>query len=373
MLSKAATAPARAVPVGCLSGLSPVRALGLRRAAATVLVLVALVVMLLPTSTAHAASTCHGLPATIEASTGAVTGTAGDDVIVVTGTVTRVEAGDGNDLICLVDTRELPGFNIYIFVDPGAGDDVVDASAAGARTSASLGPGADSFTGSPFADQVSAGTGPPEGSPVEDPGPYQVATGPGRDYLQVRPGAIVHAHLGTGADGVIFSSSYAGPDSEFDLGAGRDGAHFEDYFDDPGAGDTSLLVDLAGDLVTWHDVTSTLRNAENIWGAARRVVILGDRGQNQLSGHGCHVMLKGGRGDDRLSLSSAKQDVAPVLENCSQTPHLRAYGNAGDDHLFGGRLHDVLIGGAGLDSAFGGSSGDDRCDAERTRGRGCER
>jgi Ca2+-binding RTX toxin-like protein len=284
-----------------------------------------------------------------------------------------VDAKEGDDLICLVDTRKLPGFHSYIFIDPGAGNDVVDASAASARTSARLGPGADSFTGSAFADQISAGTGTsqPGGTPVGDPGPYQVTTGAGRDYLQVRPGATVDAHLGRGADGLVFSSSYAGPDSRFDLGAGHDGAHFEDNWDEPGAGDTSLLVDLARDFATWHDMKSTLRNAEDIWGAAQRVVILGDRGRNTLSGHGCRVTLKGGRGDDRLRLSSARQDVAPDLENCSRTPRLRAYGNAGDDHLVGGRLHDVLIGGAGLDSAFS-TGGHDRCDTERRQGRGCE-
>ena len=49
--------------------------LSLRRGVATVLAVP--VLTLVPTSTAHAASTCHGLPATIEASTGTVTGTPG--------------------------------------------------------------------------------------------------------------------------------------------------------------------------------------------------------------------------------------------------------------------------------------------------------
>jgi RTX calcium-binding nonapeptide repeat (4 copies) len=337
------------------------------------LALVAPVMILLPTSTAHAASTCHGLPATIEASEGFVSGTPGDDVIVVTGTVQGVEAKEGDDLVCLVDTQKLPGYRLQVHVDPGGGNDEVDASAAGANMSVALGPGADSFTGSAFDDYVTAGTGtsPPEGTPVADPGPYQVSTGSGRDGLAVRAGATVDADLGKGADVLVLNSAYAGPASQFDLGAGRDTAGFADNWDDPGAGDTSLQVDLTRDLVTWRGVTSTLRHAENISGAARRIVLLGDRGPNRLSAHGCDVVLKGAAGDDFLWLSSARYDMAPDIASCSRNS-LRAFGNAGDDRLEGGRRHDVLIGGPGLDSAFGGPAGRDRCEAERTWGKGCE-
>ena len=73
--------------------LTALAALRLRRGVA--LALVAPVVSLLPTTTAHAASTCQGLPATIEGSTGAVTGTAGPDVIVVTGSVNRFRPETG--------------------------------------------------------------------------------------------------------------------------------------------------------------------------------------------------------------------------------------------------------------------------------------
>jgi hypothetical protein len=344
-------------------------ALRLRRGVA--LVLVAPVVSLLPTATAHAAGICQGLPATIEGSTGTVTGTAGPDVIVVTGSVSQVSAGGGDDLICLIGTTQLPGFNIYISVDPGEGDDVVDASAAGANTTTNLGPGADSFTGSAFNDQVSAGTKVPLGE-TGDPGPDQVRTGPGRDYLGVGSGDTVDAHLGKGVDTLIFASSYAGPDSEFDLGAGSDGAGFADHWEDPGAGETSLVVDLTRDFVRWRGVTSTLRDAESIYGAALHIVLQGNREPNELTGHGCDVVIKGAAGDDSLRLSSAREDVAPEIGNCSPD-RLRAYGNAGDDYLSGGFRHDVLIGGPGLDSAFGGPGGRDRCEAERMWGKGCER
>jgi Ca2+-binding RTX toxin-like protein len=323
------------------------------------------VVTLLPASTAHAASSCHGLPATIEGSVGIVTGTSGPDVIVATGAVRRVRAGDGDDLVCLVDTSK------RIYVDAGAGNDEVDASAAGARTETSLGAGANIFTGSAFADYVIAGTLAPSGT-LGDGGPDQISTGPGADGLAVNLGAVVDAHLGTGDDGVYLEFASGVPVSRLDLGAGRDAAGFEDPWDRPGAGETSLRVDLTHDLVDWHGATFTLQGAEDIRGAARRVVLLGDRHPNKLVAHGCDVVVKGAAGDDSLTLSSVTADVAPDIGSCS-TSRLRAYGNAGDDYLSGGRRHDVLIGGSGFDLAFGGIAGHDRCDAERMRGQGCKR
>jgi hypothetical protein len=147
---------------------------------ALALVLGASALTLLPTTTAHAAGTCHGQPATIEASSGDVTGTPGNDVIVVSGTVRYVDAGAGDDLVCLVDTVKLPGRNRQIFVASGAGDDQVDASAAGAETSIRLGPGADSFLGSGYRDYVQVGTAGASLAAPGDPGPYDVSTGTAR-------------------------------------------------------------------------------------------------------------------------------------------------------------------------------------------------
>ena len=45
-----------------------------------------------------AAAVCQGQPATIEGSTGTITGTEGNDVIVSTGPDTEVQALGGNDL-----------------------------------------------------------------------------------------------------------------------------------------------------------------------------------------------------------------------------------------------------------------------------------
>jgi hypothetical protein len=340
-------------------------------AATAALVLVPLVWT--PAVAEAAGATCQGQAATIEGSNGTVNGTASDDVIVVTGTVSRVYAGDGADLVCLVDTTKLGGRRV-VQVDSGAGDDVVDASGAGAGTSIGLGPGADTLTGSPFDDYVTVGVH-SDTMTAGDPGPYVVTSGAGRDTVTLLgKGATVDARLGRGPDVIAIRASFAGPDSVFDLGRGKDSAAFEVYWDEPGAGATSLFADLTQDSVTWRGVTSTLLNTENISGYAERVKILGDGEPNRFYGHGCNVDLRGGGGEDRLTLSSfSAMDIAPVLAECEPTTRLRARGNRGDDFMSGGKRHDVFIGGLGRDKAHGGPAGHDRCDAEIVAGKGCQR
>jgi Ca2+-binding RTX toxin-like protein len=344
----------------------------LQRVVALALVAPVIAFMPTPTSAADTTATCHGLPATIEAAEGDVTGTDGDDVIVVTGKVRRVDAKGGNDLICLVDTSKLEGFHIYIYIDPGAGDDIVDASAAGARTSAGLGPGEDSFIGGARADSVFVGDRLSLGEvPAGPAGPFHVTTGAGNDYLAAMPAAIVDAHLGRGNDHVIFPQNFPlSAGSEIDFGAGEDSILFEDDHDTSRA-DHALLVDLNAETASWHGVKSIVRDAEDIGGYARRVRLVGNREDNILMGHGCDVLLKGGAGDDHMYLSSAREDATPYLDQCSPPPRMRAKGNAGDDYFQGGWRHDVFIGGSGFDSAFGGPGGHDRCDTEKSWGKGC--
>src|SRR4051812_8335074 len=89
-----------------------------------------------PASPSYAATMCQGKPATIEGSTGILTGTEGDDVIVGHGTAVGVNALGGNDLIC-VDGGD---------VATGLGDDsVVSYAPSGAFTSASLVGGNDTY------------------------------------------------------------------------------------------------------------------------------------------------------------------------------------------------------------------------------------
>lgn len=319
---------------------------------------------LLPTTTAHAAAICQGQAATIEASSGNVEGTPGNDVIVLSGTVKFADAGDGDDLVCITDTTKPPS------VGTGAGADKVDASGAGTKVNISLGPGPDSLIGSAYGDYVRVGT---TGATLEepgDPGPYDVATGAGNDTLIVDVGASVDASLGGGADGMLFHSVEGAAVSRVDMGGGRDSASFEDDWEQEGAGETTLRVDLTRDLMEWHGVTSVLLRAENVRGVARRIRVRGDEGPNSFYSFGCDVTFRGGAGADRTSMKTIGiADTQPFT--CRPGEVRRAFGNGGDDYLGGGRSHDVLIGGPGRDKAHGGPAGDDVCIAEIIAGKGC--
>lgn len=334
------------------------------------LALGASVMTLAPSPVAHAASACLGQPATIEASSGDVEGTPGNDVIVVSGTVPRVDAGAGDDLVCLVGTTKLSGRR-QVYVDTGAGNDRVDASTAGARTSIKLGPGEDSLTGSAFDDYVQVGTpGALLGKPG-DPGPFAVTTGAGEDSLLIEVGAVVEADLGGGADGVRIRNAEGGAPHHIDLGAGRDSASFEDEWDEFGAaGETSLIVNLERDVAEWHGVRSALLGVENISGTARRIRVRGDDGPNRFFSFGCNVVFRGGAGADRITTKTIGiYDTQPF--DCKKGEVRKSYGNAGQDFLQGGRSTDVLVGGPGRDKAHGGPGGDDVCIAEIVAGKGC--
>lgn len=319
---------------------------------------------LLPAPTAHAAGMCQGEAATIEASSGNVEGTPGNDVIVVSGTVKEVNAGDGDDLICLTGTTKVT------YVDTGAGADEVDASGADFKTSIRLGPGADSLTGSAYRDYVQVGTPGASLQAPGDPGPYDVATGGGQDTLIMEVGAVVDADLGRGGDGLLFAAAEGGAASRVDLGPGVDGAFFEDYWEDAGAGETRLRVDLKRGVMEWHGVTSVLLGAENVGGTARKIRVRGDEGPNRFFSFGCDVTFRGGAGDDTTSMKTIGiYDTQPF--DCKPGDVRRAYGNAGRDFLGGGRSHDVLIGGPGRDRAHGGPGGHEVCIAEIVAGKGC--
>jgi Ca2+-binding RTX toxin-like protein len=328
--------------------------------------------VLLPNATAQAATTCQGQPATIEASSGDVTGTSGDDVIVATGTVTKVDAQQGDDLVCLVDTVEM---DAWLEIHAGEGDDAIDATAALARVTTSLGAGSDTYLGSPFADLVGMGLG---GWPYDegpDTGTDVVTTGAGDDELAVFPGVVLHADLGAGDDYVNFWTTYAGEGSTFDLGPGSDSLRFQDDFEElRDAGETTLRANLRSGVLVWRGVRSVLRGAEGLSAVARRIVVRGDAEANEIYTTGCHITLKGRGGDDRLHMRiSHSGDEMPFrCGKNNKQGSWRALGNGGDDLLHGGNQHDVLIGGPGQDVADGHKHGDDRCVAERVRGQGCK-
>jgi hypothetical protein len=105
--------------------------------------------LLAPTQ-ATAAPTCQGQAVTVDGTgAAAVNGTEGDDVI-FSDNATAVNALGGDDLICI-------GGHTSPFVNAGAGNDVVDATAALGGTSTILGDGDDTYLGSAASDDVVAG------------------------------------------------------------------------------------------------------------------------------------------------------------------------------------------------------------------------
>ncbi|QIG44914.1 calcium-binding protein [Nocardioides anomalus] len=295
-----------------------------------------------PPSPAHAATTCRDQAATIEASEGTVEGTPGPDVIVVTGTNTKVLAGEGDDTICVVGGAGVVG------VDAGPGNDVVDTTAAGVPTDTVLGPGADTFTGGPQSDTVRS-----SGDAATD----TVATGAGRDTFTTYANGPVVVDLGPDDDILSFNATAGTAGSQLDLGDGSDLLLVEDAVD--------LAIDLAEGTLVQKGVVSKAVHAEDVQASGRDVVVRGDDSDNDVRVTGCRVTLSGDGGNDVLAQIGQPAQPDPT---CKVKATLR--GQGGKDRLRGFSGRDTLIGGRGRDIANGGS-GRDRCSAERVRR--CER
>jgi Ca2+-binding RTX toxin-like protein len=285
-----------------------------------------------PSAPAHAAASCHGLPATIEASDGQVVGTPGPDVIVATGSVTDVDSGTGDDTVCVVAA------SAPVTVVTRAGDDTVDASAAGVPIAAYVGFGADTYLGGDQSDVVST---------MGEDGPDTLTTGAGRDSVSTS-GPVV---LDLGADDDEALLSGVGQGSTVDLGTGRDRV--------AAAGRRAARVDLAEGRVTIDGSTARLLGAEDVLVIARRGEVVGDAGPNRIRAATCQEELSGRGGDDDL------RDLSDSIRVPGRCLHhqARMSGGSGDDLLRGSRGDDVLLGGAGRDTAYG-ARGSDHCVAE---------
>jgi Ca2+-binding RTX toxin-like protein len=295
-----------------------------------------------PAPPAQAAATCRDKTATIEASAGTVEGTAGPDVIVVSGTNTKVLAGDGDDTICVV------GGAGVVSVDAGAGNDVVDTTASEVPTDTVLGPGADTFVGGPQSDTVRS-----SGDAATD----TVATGAGRDTVTTYANGPVVVDLGPDDDILSFNATAGTAGSQLDLGDGSDLLLVEDAVD--------LSVDLAEGTLVQKGVVSKLVGAEDVQASGHDVVVRGDDSDNDVRVTGCRVTLSGAGGDDVLA-----QIGKPAQPDPTCKVKAKLSGQGGKDRLHGLSGRDTLIGGKGRDVANGGS-GRDLCRAEKERR--CER
>lgn len=161
----------------------------------------AAVVPATPAETAGSSSTrCAGRTATIVSDDRKVVGTPGADVIVVRARRAEVDAGAGDDRICVRGRRG------YTFIEPGAGNDRIEVESR-TYTYASLGAGRDTYLGGAGRDNVVSGVrgdvnrdrirlaGGADAASLEQGADHRasvVVGGAGQDHLQllVRDGAL---------------------------------------------------------------------------------------------------------------------------------------------------------------------------------------
>ncbi len=298
-------------------------------------------VLLAPATGASAAEeTCQGRTATIVGTPeGRLVGTPGADVIVSYGDST-VDAGDGDDLICL---RPIVS-GLVVQVDAGAGDDSVVSEGDQNNTWTHLGPGRDSFVGGGGEDFVKAS--------FDDT--VVVARGASFVHYDIAPGEALPATVG----------SISGLRSD---GYTRVLAHGRRIRMDGRA--RTISVD--GRVVATIGVVPRM-----LYGVAQHVTLIGTSGKDRLVATGCASSTVRGRGGDDEILRIGFD--APPNRKCSRS-HMRAFGGAGDDRITGTINSDVLRGGPGNDFLKGrrgkdvarGGPGRDTCLAERTSA--CER
>jgi Ca2+-binding RTX toxin-like protein len=318
-------------------------------------VLVVAGLTVVPAAQGAAASdvTCHGVPATIVATSGGVLGTPGDDVIVISGMVAAVDAGAGADLICVVGVDGAA-------IRADTGDDTVDTTRNGTLPSwTTLGLGTNTFVGGPGEDRVDLGGAP------ESPSSDTVDTGAGEDVVNVGgASAWLAVRTGGGADTLGWGDDL--PPGSFDLQGGANKIRVE--APNFNGGTQAVAVDLSQHTIRVNGVTTMWRGrVAEVFASGKRVDVLGDDRSDELVVDGCHVTMRGRGGDDRLTMVGNR--VIYGMRTCHQPRASRQFGGAGNDVLSGLGGPDLLVGGGGVDTAYG-LMGRDACEAERQRG--CE-
>ena len=275
-----------------------------------------------PVAPAHAAAAvCQGQPATIEGSTGIITGTEGNDVIVGHGTDPDIRALGGNDLICTEGGD----------VSTGQGDDsVVSTAAAGAFTTVYLLGGNDSYV-----------------------------SGPGTSDVIADEMSSFHVVLGGGGTLELFPTSTPGTGT---VVFGTAGSYLYAF------GEKQAKVDLSAQTASVDGLLFvTTKGLRNATATGCKVRMKGNDKRNDLDAYGHDVVVSGGDGRDLLRRVGNGFDLD--LPKCGRYKSVFR-GQAGPDRLSGRLGDDVLIGGSGHDVA-NGAGGVDTCRAEVRKN--CER
>jgi Ca2+-binding RTX toxin-like protein len=195
--------------------------------------------------------------------------------------------------------------------------------------------GFENLSGTIFSDSLSGDGG--DNVLAGDQGDDTLAGGAGNDTLYGDGRIFVDDH-GTGYSGAITTFTDVG--TSFGVADGNDtieGGLGDDYLDGAAGSDTAsyahasgaveVALDPFGGFADGADGVDTLVNIENAIGSAYDDTLLGDDGNNVLTGGDGHDFLYGYGGDDAL------------------------HGGNGDDFLRGYEGNDILDGGSGWDRA----------------------
>jgi Ca2+-binding RTX toxin-like protein len=269
---------------------------------------VVLAILRVPGSAAAEPVGCQGEVATVVITADGTTGatTDGHDVVAVFG-AHSVDAGGGDDLLCVWG---------------------VPADTDGGGATIEGGPGRDSLT---------------------------ARTGRGADFLDVRDLESLEIWMGGGFDELRLSGIRG--TGTLDAGAGRGVIKMLEF--------DRVRLDMEDELLRLDRGAGDYRVLRfyRAFASGDRVSLTGERHRNGLRARACRATLWGGRADDVL------EAVANRHRGC-RALGARLLGQRGDDRLTGTSLDDVLLGGPGRDKAFG-RRGNDRCVAEVRVG--CER
>ena len=351
---------------------------------------------------AYAATTCRGEAATIVGTGTTVTGTAGRDVI-VSGKSFNVDAGAGNDLICVISDTPISG---VVTVNAGDGDDVVDATMAqtkGQPVDAVLGAGADAFYGGKSGGEVLAGAWDASYNHIDTEADIidnRAATNSGIEDLTTS-GQTGHVNndrfYGGGDEDEVEWYGDAGPDAVLDGGPRRDILYIEAagsaYSVDMMAGSATrdgvqvarptgfedLAIDAEASTLTQVSVTGTPDdNHVSVYAATARMLLslgAGDDGASLMSTSttGASHEVDLGKGDDGLTYAALQQAAIINLKSGRLTAGGVDGQVAGAEgaHLItpkavlrGTNGRDVLTG-TGCEVKINGAKGSDTLEASR--------
>ncbi len=272
--------------------------------------------LLAPTTASAVEETCRGEAATIVGTAGNVTGTGGDDVI-VTSDATRVDALDGDDVVCVRQGGTDTG---PVLVVTGPGDDVVIIETATA------------------------------------PGITGIDAGPGEDHLVTA--------METGRLALDLTTSELEINDVTIAAAGLESAHLM-------APEVTMIGNSADNLLWYAGCVGVVRGGAgdddlgNVFdGFFEKYTFDCERTQATMNGGAGADDVRATQGNDRLLGGGGNDELS------GRGGHDTLLGGAGGDDLDGGEGRDTLRGGAGPDIADG-KAGRDLCQAERKTG--CER